>query len=85
MPANGSSCSASIPTQRSTVMSLALSTAYPSNAVLPIPGSPRSTSVALHSPRALCSSASTVRCSVSRPTSMASRSYSERICDWEGD
>jgi hypothetical protein len=74
MPAKGSSCSASIPTQRSTVMSRALSAAYSSRAVLPMPGSPRSTSAALRSSRALCSSASRADRSDSRPTSISWRS-----------
>jgi hypothetical protein len=73
MPAKGSSCSASIPSQRSTVMSRALSAAYSSSAVLPMPGSPRSTSAALHSSRALCSTASRADRSDSRPTSISCR------------
>ena len=74
MPANGSSCSASMPTQRRTVMSRRAPAAYSSSAVLPMPGSPRSTSTALRSPRALSRSASRARRSDSRPTSISSRS-----------
>ena len=70
IPANGSSCSASMPTQRSTFISAACSRAYSSRAVFPIPGTPRRTRAALFSARASSSSASSLRCSASRPTSM---------------
>ncbi|TWP53666.1 hypothetical protein FKR81_02585 [Lentzea tibetensis] len=66
-PANGSSDSASTPAVDNTVISGARSAAQRNSVVLPMPGSPRSTSAPPRPERAVVSSASNSSCSPSRP------------------
>ncbi len=66
-PAKASSISDSTPTQRATVKPTARSVRYRSSAVLPIPGSPRTTKTALRPPRTRSNSPSSVAHSRCRP------------------
>ena len=68
-PANGTSCSEGEPPTSTTRIPDARDRASASTALLPIPGSPVTSSTPLPPTRAAASSRSTTCCSCSRPTS----------------
>ncbi len=80
-PANATSTSDSTPRTRSTVASPAAAAACSSSALLPIPGSPRSTSTPLAPARASTTNLSMRSRSGSRPNSMG-RSYARSEQRW---
>ncbi len=79
-PANGTNCSDSTPRARSTRMLAASVSASASSALLPMPGSPLSTSTPLSPTRAPARSISRVRRSECRPTSISSSLRRWRGC-----